>query len=105
MPTTVTVLYPKTSDSKFDLDYYLGTHMPLVAKEFGPYGFKGYRVIKFIGTPQPGVESPYSIQCSLEFDTPDQVTEALKATGAKVLGDVPNFSNKDAILLIGDVVG
>ena len=60
--------------------------------------------MKFIGTPAPGVESAYSIQCSLEFDTPQSFQEALKATGEKVLGDVPNFSNKDPVLMVGDVV-
>lgn len=35
MPVAITVLYPKTSDSSFNLDYYLSSHMPFVLKKFG----------------------------------------------------------------------
>ena len=70
----------------------------------GPLFYSGYRVVKFIGTPTPGVESQFSIQCSLEFDTTEHFQEALKAKGEKVLGDVPNFSNKDPVLMVGDEV-
>ena len=31
----MTILYPKTEDSTFDMDYYTSTHMPMVAKAFG----------------------------------------------------------------------
>lgn len=35
MPVAITVLYPQTSDSTFDLDYYLSSHMPFVQEKFG----------------------------------------------------------------------
>ena len=47
MPTTVTVLYPNTSDSTFNLEYYTSSHMPMVAEQFGPYGFKGTQALYF----------------------------------------------------------
>ena len=31
----MTILYPKADDSRFDMDYYTSTHMPMVAKAFG----------------------------------------------------------------------
>ena len=31
----VTVLYPNTPESRFDLDYYCNTHMPLVRDKLG----------------------------------------------------------------------
>jgi hypothetical protein len=39
-------------------------------------------------------ESPYSIQAPLHFKSVKDFHDALGATGEKVLGDVPNFSNK-----------
>ncbi len=35
MAITVTVMYPNTSGSKFDMDYYLGSHFDLVGKLLG----------------------------------------------------------------------
>ena len=31
----MTILYPKTDDATFDMDYYTSTHMPMVAKALG----------------------------------------------------------------------
>jgi hypothetical protein len=31
----VTILYPSTPGSRFDFDYYLGTHMPLSIARLG----------------------------------------------------------------------
>jgi len=31
----VTILYPKTDDATFDMDYYTSTHMPMLAKALG----------------------------------------------------------------------
>ena len=105
MPTAITVLYPKVEGATFNLDYYLKSHMPMVDSEMKSYGLKSWSVNKFIGTPTPGVDPAYSVEATLYFDTVDQFQEALKATAGKVLGDIPNFSNKDPIMLIGDVVG
>jgi len=102
MPTIVTVLYPNKPDSKFDMDYYLSHHMPLAQNEFGPYGMKGWRVAKLLGSPgdQP---APYSVQATLEFGSADEVGEALKNAGEKVIGDVSNFTDLQPVLMFGEV--
>ena len=51
MPTTITVLYENVDDATFDLAYYMATHMPLVDAKFKPFGIKGWRVLKAVGTP------------------------------------------------------
>lgn len=104
MATAITVLYPNVEDATFDLDYYLAKHMPLVSERFTAHGLEGWRVAKFVGTPT-GDSAPYSIVATLEFGTADQFKAAVAAEGKDVLGDVPNFSNKDPIIMIGDVVG
>ena len=104
MATAITVLYPNIEDATFDLDYYLTKHMPLVADRFAPHGIKGWRVARFVGTPQGG-KPMYSVIATMEFDREDQFRAALAAEGAVVLGDVPNFSNKEPVIMIGDIVG
>lgn len=51
MPIAITILYPSVSDATFNLDYYLKTHMPLVSKEFGPHGLKGWKVSRYDNRP------------------------------------------------------
>ncbi|KAB2580515.1 putative ethyl tert-butyl ether degradation protein [Lasiodiplodia theobromae] len=104
MAVTVTVLYPNVSDATFDLEYYLKTHMPLAHKNFGPHGMKGYKVARVVGTAS-GDPAPYSIQCTLEFDTVEQVKTAVSTSAGPVMADVPNFSNQQPIFLIGEIVG
>lgn len=101
-PCAVTVLYPNESDATFNMDYYLKSHMPMVAEEFGPYNFKGYSVLKLNGTPDPNTPSPYSVQATLNFASTKDFEEALGAKAEKVLGDIPNFSNKGPVLMVGD---
>lgn len=104
MATTITVLYENVEDATFDLDYYMATHMPLVEEKFKPFGMERWRVLKAVGTPS-GSKPLYSIIANLEFDTADQFRSAVAAEGGTVFGDVPNFSNKGPIVVIGDLVG
>jgi uncharacterized protein (TIGR02118 family) len=104
MPTTITVMYENTADATFKLDYYLKKHMPLVSEKFTPHGLKSWRVVKAAAGPT-GDKPPYSIIATLEFDNTDQFKAAIAAEGGPVFGDVPNFSNKSPVVVIGDVVG
>lgn len=95
---TVTVVYP--SGGKFDMDYYMSTHMPLVEKHWKSYGLKSWKVLKF------GDDKPYSVQATLEWGSMADFEKA--ASGPEVstvMGDIPNFSDKEPVLLPGEIVG
>lgn len=104
MATTITVLYENVDDATFNLEYYLTKHMPLVEEKFKPFGIQGWRVLKAVGAPF-GAKPAYNVICNLEFDTADQFQAAVAAEGGPVFGDVPNFSNKDPVVVIADLVG
>jgi uncharacterized protein (TIGR02118 family) len=40
MKTTLFVTYPGDSDTRFDREYYVRTHLPLVMEAWGPYGLE-----------------------------------------------------------------
>jgi len=104
MTVNCTVLYPNESDATFDMKYYLDKHMPFVLEKFGPHGMQSYSILKF----QPGADGAkpqYSVQATLVFDKPESVGAAVQAAGEPVFGDVPNFSNKGPVFLVGEVVG
>lgn len=81
MPASTTILYPAEEGAKFDMDYLLNTHMPLVMKHWERYGLKGYEVTQFdaIG----GQKSQYIAQCILKWDKPESVEKATQGPKAK----------------------
>ena len=98
MPATVTVVYPQ--GAKFNMDYYMSTHMPLVQKKWGEFGLNSWKVVKF------GDDAPYCVQATLEWGDVSEFNKAANSDSAKeVLGDIPNFSDKDPVIMPGDVVG
>lgn len=57
------------------------------------------QVLKF------GDDAPYTVQATLEFDEMSSFHKAAQHETAKeVMGDIVNFSDKDPILLPGEVV-
>lgn len=104
MSTTITVLYENVDDETFNLDYYMTKHMPLVDEKFKPFGFKGWRVLKAVGTPS-GDKPTYTIIASLDFDNVDQFNAAVAAESGPVFGDVPNFSKKSPVVMVGELIG
>ncbi|KAL1306226.1 hypothetical protein AAFC00_004317 [Neodothiora populina] len=98
MPASVIVQYPQ--GSKFDMDYYLSSHMPLVAKHWGPAGLKSWKVLKF------GDDQPYLVQATLEWGDMSEFQKASQGPATKeIMDDVSNFCDKSPILMPGEVVG
>lgn len=96
MTATTTVVYPQ--GVKFNKDYYKSTHMPLVQEKWEKFGLKSWRVIYF------GDDAPYAVQASLEWGSIQDFQDAAGSPEAKeVLGDVPNFADKDPVILSGEV--
>lgn len=102
----VNVLYPNSDDATFDLSYYLKTHMPLVKEKWSSFGLKSYTVLQAQPGPD-GAKPQYSVQATLVWEKGEHVAAALgdgASTGA-IMGDIPNFSNKQPVFVSGDVVG
>lgn len=96
----VTVLYPRKDGAKFDMDYYLATHMPLVSKHWTKYGLKSYSVT------QLSPDAPYSVQAAMEWENIGAFQKAGQGPEAKeIFADVANFSSETPILCAGEVVG
>ena len=78
--------------------------MPLVQKNWGPYGLEDWKVVEL--APSPDGSKPYSIQAILTWKDGESLQKALAGPeAATVFGDVPNFSNKSPVFLAGQMVG
>ena len=98
----VSVLYPNGDGNKFNMEYYLNSHVPLVAKTLGD-ALKGASYDKGVAGGEPGSEPPYLAMANLYFETMGDFGEAF-STGAPILmGDLPNFTNIEPVIQINEV--
>ncbi len=104
MSITVTVMYPDTPGSKFDMDYYRDKHGPLVQKLWGPHGLTGLKVLKGLATPDPATPPPYRIMALVGFESLGHFQAAVKAAGKEVMGDIANFTDAPPHIQINDDV-
>ena len=82
------VTYPVGEGAHFDRDYYVGTHLPLVEKEWGPFGLQTAR-----GYFPSGQDVPDVAVAVLTFLTDAAIGTALGSPATTtVLGDLPNFT-------------
>lgn len=102
MPVTLQVMYPITDDTNFDYDYYLSTHMGLVGTHMGDQLQSTLVTKGLAGGPDtpPGL---YAI-ATMVFADQDAMNTAMAKSGP-VLADIPNFTNSQPQMLIGQVVG
>jgi len=91
---SVHILYPKTDDSTFDMDYYCATHMPMLADALGD-ACKGW------GASSTGGE--FAAVGWAMVESREALDGALKEHGAAIMADVPNYTNVAPQMLIGEV--
>lgn len=90
---SLTVLYPQTADSQFDLDYYLNTHTPLVKERLTASGLMGVDLRTGLAGGAPDSPPSYAMICNLNFGTIEELQNALTTHGPELTADVPNFTN------------
>lgn len=100
---SLTVLYPKTSDSHFDLNYYVNTHTPLVKDRLTPFGLTGVDLRAGLAGGAPDTPATYAMICNLSFETVEALQAALAAHGPELIGDIPNFTDVQPTMQISQV--
>lgn len=98
----VSVMYPNGVEHKFDMAYYLNTHMPMVRRELGA-ALKGVSVDEGLGGAQPGSAPKYLAICNLLFDSLDAFQLAFATHGQTIIADIPNYTNTQPIIQINEV--
>lgn len=98
----VSVLYPYTADCKFDMNYYLTRHMPMVREKLGP-ACKNMAVEEGIAGGAPGSPATYVAMGHLYFDSADAFQAAFGPHAPEILGDIPNYTNTQPTIQISEV--
>ncbi|HEX5325945.1 MAG TPA: EthD family reductase [Acetobacteraceae bacterium] len=99
----VSVMYPANQGSRFDMDYYLQKHVPLVGALWKDCGLTEAKVLR--GASAPGGAAPaYAAMALVTFTSAADFQRALDQHGQEVLGDIPNFTNVQPVIQINDVM-
>jgi uncharacterized protein (TIGR02118 family) len=89
----VAVMYPKTADSTFDLEYYLTKHVPMVKERLASSGLTAVQVDEGLGGGVPGDPPAYAVIGALLFDSMEGMQSGMAAHGGEIMGDLANFTN------------
>ena len=98
----VTVVYPNTAGSHFDIRYYCNTHIPLVRKLLGP-ALKGVAVEHGIAGATPGSPAPFLAIGQLQFDSVEAFEESFGRHAQEIMADIPNYTNTQPVIQISEV--
>jgi uncharacterized protein (TIGR02118 family) len=98
---TVTVIYPKITDSWFDFKYYLEEHIPMVKSRLANEGLEEVKLLK--GTAALMGGSPdFHLIAELRFTSQHQLQTALPKHGPEILADISRFTNVQPHLQINE---
>lgn len=95
-------MYPNEEEKTFDLNYYTNTHMPMVASLLGD-SLKGYTIDKGISGRTSDEPIPYLAIGYLYFNKVSEYRNSFAASAEQILGDIPNYTNIQPVVLISEV--
>ncbi len=98
----VTVLYPNAPGSRFDIEYYLNTHMPMSARLLGP-AIKAITVEIGRGGEALGAEPPFAAICGFTCETVEDFMGAFTPVADQLQGDIPNYTDIPPVIQISDI--
>jgi uncharacterized protein (TIGR02118 family) len=97
----VSVLYPQ-SGGKFDWDYYLTKHVPLVREKLGK-ALKGVAIDQGVAGGTPGSAPSFAAMFHMNFDSVDAFQAAFGPHAKTLMADIPNYTKAQPQIQISEV--
>ena len=98
----LSVLYPRSDGTRFDIDYYCNTHMELVRQKLGA-ACRRIAVEQGLAGGAPGTPPAYVAMGHLYFDSLADFQAVFPPHAASLLADIPNFTDIHPVIQISDV--
>jgi uncharacterized protein (TIGR02118 family) len=98
----VSVIYPNAEAMKFDTEYYLNKHLPLVQEKLGTV-LKRVAVEVGLAGGEPGSVATYRVMGHLYFDSMGAFQATFGAHMPSIMGDIPNFTDIQPVIQISEV--
>jgi uncharacterized protein (TIGR02118 family) len=103
--TKISILYPNNKGSRFDMRYYIDTHMPLSIKLLSVHpAFKGVSVERGISSIEPGTDAAFVAMCHFLFDSVEDFMAAFLPHAATLQGDIPNYTDVQPVIQVNEVL-
>jgi uncharacterized protein (TIGR02118 family) len=94
-----TVTYTNQSGAKFDFEYYMKKHIPMVERLLST----SIEVTRGIGTPD-GAAAPFVCVGRIRIKSIEEFSAAMARYGAEILGDVPRYTNLQPAIQFDEVL-
>ena len=103
--TKISILYPNKQGSRFDMRYYIDTHMPMAIAALSAHpGYRGVSVERGLAGTEPGSEPAFVAMCHFLFTTADDFVAAFMPHTAKLQGDIPKYTDITPVIQFSEVV-
>jgi len=101
----ISILYPNNTGSRFDVSYYVKTHMPMSIKLLSAHpGFKGVSVERGIGGAVPGSEPAYVAMCHFHFSSAGDFLDAFMPHAEVLQADMQNYTDIEPVIQFNEVL-
>jgi len=98
----VSVFYPDREGSKFDMNYYCKTHMPMVRQKLGA-ACKGAAVEQGIAGATPGSRPSFIAMGHLYFDSMEAFQTTFGPHAEAIMADIPNYTDIQPTIQFSEV--
>jgi uncharacterized protein (TIGR02118 family) len=98
----VSVFYPAGKNTKFDMDYYCKSHMPMVQRTLGS-ACKSVAVDLGMGGAAPGAPPTYAAMGHLYFESVADFQTAFAPHAEAIMADIPNYTDTQPVIQISEV--
>jgi uncharacterized protein (TIGR02118 family) len=98
----VSIFYPSKPGSRFDVDYYLETHMPLALGLLGS-AVKAVSVeIGMLGG-TPDQLPPFTAICAFTCETVEAFTAAFLPNADVIQSDIPKYTDINPVIQVSEI--
>jgi len=98
----ISVLYPNKPGSRFDVEYYINTHMPMANRFLEP-AVKAMQVEIGASGVNPGDPPPFAAIVGFTCDSYEAFADAFLPHAAELQSDIPNYTDIEPIVQISDI--
>jgi uncharacterized protein (TIGR02118 family) len=98
----ISVLYPNPPDAKFDHEYYLRTHCPMVEDLLREYGCLRVEIDRGVAAGDGG-RAPFIAVGHIIIDTLEGFQKGMAVHGKQMVGDIPNYTNTTPQILVSQM--